>query len=213
MLGSSYKAEDTKSTVKLLSCVRLFVIPWTVAYWAPLSMEFSRQEYCSGLPFPSPGDLPNPGIEPGSPALQADAFTACATREASKYEMDPCNSSVQMACRFGTRIKQHQGHRLRGRSWTLCHQLRLQQWLHILSAISSPSPGFIPSLESVFEQWEAAACLEDSVVFSEDQPAVVERILYFELFHSPLFHQKVFNWFLWGFLCFFFFLSSRDLSS
>ena len=47
--------------------------PWTVAYQAPPSMEFSRQENWSGLPFPSPGDLPNPGIEPVSPALQADA--------------------------------------------------------------------------------------------------------------------------------------------
>ena len=50
------------------------MIPWTVAYQAPPSMRFSRQEYCSGLPFPSPGDLPNPGIEPGSPTLQADAL-------------------------------------------------------------------------------------------------------------------------------------------
>ena len=49
-------------------------IPWTVAHWAPLSVEFSRQEHCSGLPFPSPGDLPDPGIEPRSPALQADAL-------------------------------------------------------------------------------------------------------------------------------------------
>ena len=48
--------------------------PWAVAYKAPLSMEFSRQEYWSGLPFPSPGDLPKPRIEPGSPALQADAL-------------------------------------------------------------------------------------------------------------------------------------------
>ena len=47
---------------------------WTVAYKAPLSMEFSRQEYWSGLPFPFPGDLPNPGIKTGSPALQADAL-------------------------------------------------------------------------------------------------------------------------------------------
>ena len=46
--------------------------PWTVAHQAPQSMEFSRQEYWSGLPFPFPGDLPNPGIEPGSPTLQAD---------------------------------------------------------------------------------------------------------------------------------------------
>ena len=51
-----------------------FVITWTVAYQAPQSMEFSRQEYWSGLPFPSPGDLHNPGIEPRSPALQADAL-------------------------------------------------------------------------------------------------------------------------------------------
>ena len=60
--------------VKLHSRVRLFVTPWTVAYKGPLSMGFSRQEYWSGLPFPSPGDLPNPGIEPGSPALQVDAL-------------------------------------------------------------------------------------------------------------------------------------------
>ena len=51
-----------------------FATPWTVAYQAPPSMEFSRQEYWSGLPFPSPGDLPDPGIEPGFPTLQADAL-------------------------------------------------------------------------------------------------------------------------------------------
>ena len=61
-------------TVKSLSPVRLFVTPWTVAYQAPLPMGFSRQEYWSGVPFPSPGDLPNPGIEPRSPALQADTL-------------------------------------------------------------------------------------------------------------------------------------------
>ena len=60
--------------VKSLSCVQLFATPWTVAYQAPLSMEFSRQEYWTGLPFPSPGDLPDPGIKPRSPALQADAL-------------------------------------------------------------------------------------------------------------------------------------------
>ena len=57
--------------VKSLSCVRLFVTPWTVACQTPLSMEFSRQGYRSGLPYPSPGDLPDPGIKLGSPALQA----------------------------------------------------------------------------------------------------------------------------------------------
>ena len=60
--------------MKLLSHVQLFATPWTVAYQAPLSKEFSRQEYWSRLPFSSPLDLPNPGIEPGSPALQADAL-------------------------------------------------------------------------------------------------------------------------------------------
>ena len=55
--------------MKLLSHVRLFATPRTVAYHVPPSMGFTRQEYWSGLPFPSPGDLPNPGIEPGSPTL------------------------------------------------------------------------------------------------------------------------------------------------
>ena len=50
--------------------------PWTTAYQAPPSTGFSKQEYWSGLPFPSPGDLPNPGIEPGFPAFQADALTS-----------------------------------------------------------------------------------------------------------------------------------------
>ena len=57
-----------------LSCVQLFATTWTVAHQAPLSMRFSRKEYWNGLPFPSPGDPPNPEIEPGSPALQADSL-------------------------------------------------------------------------------------------------------------------------------------------
>ena len=57
-----------------LSRVRLFASLWTVAYQAPPSMEFFTQEYWSGLPFPSPGDLPDAGIEPGSPALQTDVY-------------------------------------------------------------------------------------------------------------------------------------------
>ena len=60
--------------VKSLSRVRLFATPWTIAYKAPLSLEFSRQEYWSGLPFPSPGDLPHPGIEPRYPTLKADTL-------------------------------------------------------------------------------------------------------------------------------------------
>ena len=57
------------------SCVQLFVTLWTIAHQALLSVGFSRQEYWSGLPFPSPGDSPDPGIKPGSPALQADSLS------------------------------------------------------------------------------------------------------------------------------------------
>ena len=64
------KVKEAKS----LSGVRLFETPWTVAYQAPPSMGFSRQEYWSGLPFPSPGDLPNSGNEPGSLTFQANAL-------------------------------------------------------------------------------------------------------------------------------------------
>ena len=63
-----------KVKVKSLSRVRPFATPWTVASQASPSMGFSRQEYWTGLPFPSPGDLPDPGIEPGSPVLEADAL-------------------------------------------------------------------------------------------------------------------------------------------
>ena len=66
---------------KSLSHVRLFTTPWTVAHQAPPSMEFSEQEYWSGLPFPSPGDLPDLGIKPGSPALQADALPSLGWEE------------------------------------------------------------------------------------------------------------------------------------
>ena len=59
-------------TAQLLSCIRFFVTPWTIAHQAPLSMGCPRQKYWSGLPFPSPGDLPNPGIKP---ALAGGCFT------------------------------------------------------------------------------------------------------------------------------------------
>ena len=69
IIESSIKTKRKERKGKSFSRVQLFVTPWTVAYQAPLSMGFSRQEYWSGLPFPSPGDLPDPRIEPRSPAL------------------------------------------------------------------------------------------------------------------------------------------------
>ena len=95
----------------MLSRVRLFATPWTVAYLASLSMGFSRQEYWSGLPFPSPGDLPDPGIEPRSPTLEADALT---------YEPPgkPWNAKVRKSrntwsnSKFGLRVQNEAGQRL-----------------------------------------------------------------------------------------------------
>ena len=78
--------DESEVKVKLLSRVRLFETPWTVACHAPLSMEFSRQEYWSGVPIP--GDLPNPGIQPvslASPALAGGFFTTSTTWEALPF--------------------------------------------------------------------------------------------------------------------------------
>ena len=68
----SPQTQYSDTNMLVAQCVWLFKSPWAVAYQVPLSMGFSRQEYWSGLPFPSPGDLPNPGIETGSLALQPE---------------------------------------------------------------------------------------------------------------------------------------------
>ena len=71
---NDYVKVRVTSCVSVLSHVRLFVTPWTVACQTPLSILYSRQEYWSGLPFPSPGDLPNSGIEPAAPELAGGFF-------------------------------------------------------------------------------------------------------------------------------------------
>ena len=75
-LKAAYSLEGKlwPTSMKMLSCVQLFATPWTIAHQTPPSMGFSRQEHWGGLPFPSPGDLPDPGIELRSPTLQADAL-------------------------------------------------------------------------------------------------------------------------------------------
>ena len=83
--------------MKSLSHIRFFANLWTAAYQAPLSMGFFRQEYRSGLPFPSPGDLPDPGIKPGSPALQADASPL--SHQGSQLRVSSVqSSSVAQSC-------------------------------------------------------------------------------------------------------------------
>ena len=74
--------DKERKKVKSLSCVRLFATPWTVSHQAPPSVGFSRQEYWGGLPFPSPGDLPDPGTKPTSPAFACRFFT---TEPPGKY--------------------------------------------------------------------------------------------------------------------------------
>ena len=71
---ADHRRLSASEVCKSLSCVRLFATPWTGAHQSPLSMGFSRPEYWSWWPFPSPGDFPNPGIKPGSPALPADSL-------------------------------------------------------------------------------------------------------------------------------------------
>ena len=93
---------------EVLSLVRLFATPWTVAYQAPPSTGFSRQEYWSGLPFPSPGDLPNPGIKPGSPTFQADALTS---------EPPGKQTMVEVMKKMATSLKR--SHAPAGDFWTL----------------------------------------------------------------------------------------------
>ena len=80
--------------LKSLSHVRLFATTLTVACQAPQFMEFSRQEDWSGLPFPSPGDLPNPGIEPETPALQADALPSEPPGKPNKWHTSPQMESL-----------------------------------------------------------------------------------------------------------------------
>ena len=79
---------------KSLSHVQIFATPWTIAHQAPLSMEFSRQEHWSGLPLPSPGDLPDLGIEPGSPTLQADSLSSEPPGKPPKHRWHVGSSSL-----------------------------------------------------------------------------------------------------------------------
>ena len=95
-----FKTWSIKWKRQSLSRVRLFGIPWAVVCQDPLSMEFSRQEYWSGVPFPSPGDLPDPGIKSWSPAYEGGFFTFWATREAQRLEYNCfqyCVSTVQQS--------------------------------------------------------------------------------------------------------------------
>ena len=136
------------SEVKSLSRVQLFATPWTVAYQAPPSMGFSRQKYWSGVPFPFPGDLPDPGIEPWSPAFQADTLTS----------EPPGKSwvaiSFSSAWNWKVKVKSLSRVRLFATPWTAAHQAspsmgfsRQEYW----SGVPLPSPDIYPrEIKSIF---------------------------------------------------------------
>ena len=144
--------------MRLLSHVRLFMTPWTIAYQAPQSMEFSRQEYCSGLPFPSPGDRPNPGIEPGSPAFQADALPP-------EPPGKPCSIPRAAEC-LGSQD-----------TWLLGHQL------HGLGQITSPlwasvfTPGQSVSLKTPSTSGPFLSCGIRSAKLQPDLHSHFSRLL------------------------------------
>ena len=118
--------------VKSLSCMTL-CDPWTVAYQAPPSMEVSRQEYWSGLPFPSPEDLPNPGIKPRSPMFQADALPS-----------EPLGKSLHSKTNYqcGTMVLQKEAECIN----IVQPRLRLCCLsTHTLSKVSEPTPSLLPN--------------------------------------------------------------------
>ena len=126
---------EEEEEVKSLSRVRLFATPWTIAHQAPPSMGFSRQECWSRLPFPSPGDLPDPGIEPGSPTLQADAL-----------QSEPPGKPNYIH-KVKVKVKSFSRVRLFATPWTVAYQAppsmgfsRQKCW----SRLPFPSPGDLP---------------------------------------------------------------------
>ena len=118
-----------------LSCVRLFATPWIIARQVSLSLEFSWQEYWSGLPFPSPGDLPNPGIEPRSPVLQVDSLLTelwgkpqkCILYQFSPFSVWPSHNGSTSALPFQLKTVLTQGFCTR---CSLCLELHAFTYAH-----------------------------------------------------------------------------------
>ena len=129
------------------SHVQLFVTPWSVARQAPLSMGFSRQEYWNGLPFPSSGDLPDPGIEPASPASQADSLPTELWGKpygaVSKHKIDTSRSWPIRIDRAWLLTNQNRGHCKQPGCPTLTTRKRLffsraRTWARVFALVYTP---------------------------------------------------------------------------
>ena len=146
--GRFFTTEPLKrKKVKSLSCVWLFATPWTVAYQVPPSMGFYRQEYWSGLPFPSPGNLPHSGIEPTSPALQADSLPL--SHRGSPPLREPQNQRVQIS-----RWQVSAEHRGKKREQTLKEEGKKGLW-HVYTQNTWTVLGFIKDLPDQSElKWK-----------------------------------------------------------
>ena len=127
-LGFLLKPVVHTKCAQSLSRVQFFAAPWTVTHQAPLSMEFSRQEHCSGLPFPIPGDLSDPGIEPVSfvsPALTGGFFITNATYSALLTMLKPLTLWITTNC--GKFLKRREYQTILPASWENCMQVKKQQ--------------------------------------------------------------------------------------
>ena len=133
--------------------------PWTAAHQAPLSMRFSRQGYWSGLPFPSPGDLPNPGIEPGSPALQADSLL-------TELQGKPC-FRISGFIRKLLKIQQ-------------ADVSRLFLWMTSWSPVTLYNSLLLTlSFRKLF--WRAVWCRRKAVVLESEKPELEPQVHFFQL--------------------------------
>ena len=160
-----------KAKVKSLSPVRLFATPWTVAHQASPSMGFSRQECWSGLPVPSPGDLPDPGIEPRSPSLQADVLTS----------EPPGNTQIYLILYYYYTIIVPQSF------LNLCDPMRytvhgilqdrILEWVAVPFSRGLPNPGFEPRSPSL-QAYSSLAEPPDKPNLSDSMPPITYLVLY-----------------------------------
>ena len=142
--------------MKSLSRVQLFATTWTVAYQAPLSMGFSRQEYWSGVPFPSPEDLPNPGIEAGSPILHTDTSPSELPRKsiwkraAYNFLVTIIRVTVDVHAQSNLTLCDQMGCSLPGSSVHGISQVRILQWVAISFSWEFSQPRASPGLQGDF---------------------------------------------------------------